>query len=83
MPRESLRDRLRAAVTAWTVGRKLDRMIRRIEDQGAHVEVADSLKAILRFDPTGYTKEQLVFAYRHAARRGLAALRRTSCGRAS
>lgn len=78
-----LRERLRRALLGWIVRRKLDRIMRRIENQGAHGEVADCLQAILHFEPGDYTKEQLVAAYRHAAAHGLHALRRTSCGRAS
>jgi hypothetical protein len=78
-----LRERLRNAVLGWIVRRKLDRMMHRLGDQAAHVEVADCLREIERFEPTGWEKAGLVAHYRYLARRGLKALRRTSCGRAS
>ena len=47
----------------------------------AHAEVCDVLNAILHFHPKGLTRDECVAAYRYAARRGLRALRATSCGR--
>ena len=76
------RERVRFALVGWLVRRRLDRLMRHIDDQAKHVEAFDCLVAILRFDPKDfYSPEQLLAAYRHAARRGLRALRSTRCGK--